>query len=298
MDYKKIYDNFILIKRQQRSGIVHKRGDNLCMHHIIPKCIGGPDTEENLVLLTYREHVFVHRLLTRIYPNEGGIALAITFMTRKSIITKGKVVNSKELDELDRLSREYKRQLATGKHPSEETRKKQRLAKIGTKASQKTRELLSKIRMGHPVSKETREKLSKSKMGYSPTEEHRKNVGLSKKGQKMSEKTREKISGGNAYTAKKIKGPTGKVYNTIREACSDAGCTESTLKSWIRNHPEKGYEFLNPDDAVGVRHKPIKGPDGKIYKSIHQAAKETKVSRHTIRKYIDLGIKFSYLDQN
>ena len=34
-------------------------------HHIIPKCMGGPDTKDNLVRLTAKEHYVAHLLLTK-----------------------------------------------------------------------------------------------------------------------------------------------------------------------------------------------------------------------------------------
>lgn len=34
-------------------------------HHIIPKSLGGQDSKDNIVPLTFREHYFVHLLLTR-----------------------------------------------------------------------------------------------------------------------------------------------------------------------------------------------------------------------------------------
>lgn len=37
-------------------------------HHIIPKCIGGTDTDDNIVALSSEEHFVAHRLLTKIFP--------------------------------------------------------------------------------------------------------------------------------------------------------------------------------------------------------------------------------------
>lgn len=34
-------------------------------HHIVPKCLGGNDTEENLINLTPKEHFLCHWLLTK-----------------------------------------------------------------------------------------------------------------------------------------------------------------------------------------------------------------------------------------
>ena len=36
-------------------------------HHIIPRCIGGKDSPDNLVNLTFREHFVAHLLLAKIY---------------------------------------------------------------------------------------------------------------------------------------------------------------------------------------------------------------------------------------
>lgn len=43
------------------------RGDNVLgeSHHIIPRSLGGANTKENVVRLTYREHFLVHALLTK-----------------------------------------------------------------------------------------------------------------------------------------------------------------------------------------------------------------------------------------
>jgi len=52
-------------------------------HHIIPRSIGGDDSEQNLVDLTYREHFLAHWLLTKIYtgPEKFKIIHALHCMT-------------------------------------------------------------------------------------------------------------------------------------------------------------------------------------------------------------------------
>lgn len=49
-------------------------------HHILPKCLGGPDDPENIVSFTAREHFVAHWLLHRAYPNHGGLAQAFVAM--------------------------------------------------------------------------------------------------------------------------------------------------------------------------------------------------------------------------
>lgn len=66
MNYQKIYDA-IIEKAKLRDEIecYYEK------HHIIPKSLGGLDSIENLVKLTFKEHFVCHRLLTKIYPKEN-----------------------------------------------------------------------------------------------------------------------------------------------------------------------------------------------------------------------------------
>ena len=50
------------------------------IHHIVPRCVGGNNTEDNLVKLTFKEHYFAHKLLTRMYPNNKKIVTAFWMM--------------------------------------------------------------------------------------------------------------------------------------------------------------------------------------------------------------------------
>lgn len=51
-------------------------------HHIVPRCMGGTDEEENLIYLTYREHFIAHRLLAEENPSEPGLVLAFDYMAK------------------------------------------------------------------------------------------------------------------------------------------------------------------------------------------------------------------------
>lgn len=53
------------------------------LHHIVPKCIGGFDIRDNMVLLTHKEHIICHELLCNIYPNERGLQYCFDLMTNK-----------------------------------------------------------------------------------------------------------------------------------------------------------------------------------------------------------------------
>lgn len=63
MNYEKLYFAFIeKYKNQEFEDDVYTE-----KHHIIPRHAGGDDSKENLIKLTYRQHIFAHRLLWKAY---------------------------------------------------------------------------------------------------------------------------------------------------------------------------------------------------------------------------------------
>lgn len=75
MDYQKIYNNLIDRARFRILDCYLER------HHIIPKCVGGLDKEDNLVDLLPEEHYLAHQLLAKIYPNNRKLLHAARMMT-------------------------------------------------------------------------------------------------------------------------------------------------------------------------------------------------------------------------
>lgn len=84
MDYKKIY-NQLVAKAKPRGLDKSKHEGYFETHHIVPRCMGGGDEDENLVMLTAREHVIAHLLLWKVYPYVQGVVYAAHMMT----VTKG-----------------------------------------------------------------------------------------------------------------------------------------------------------------------------------------------------------------
>jgi len=76
MNYMKHY-NSLIEKAQNREISGYKE-----LHHIIPKCMGGSDSKDNLVALTAREHFIAHKLLTKIYPDNSKLWFAFSCMSR------------------------------------------------------------------------------------------------------------------------------------------------------------------------------------------------------------------------
>lgn len=63
MDYKKHYNSLISTRRTRLllDTVYYER------HHILPRCLGGSDEEDNLIYLTPEEHYTAHLLLAKIY---------------------------------------------------------------------------------------------------------------------------------------------------------------------------------------------------------------------------------------
>jgi hypothetical protein len=70
MNYSKHYTT--LIERAKGRIMI----EDFELHHILPRCLGGSDSKENLVKLTPEEHFVAHQLLVNIYPNKKGLVYA------------------------------------------------------------------------------------------------------------------------------------------------------------------------------------------------------------------------------
>lgn len=76
MDYDKHYQNLIT-----KHGLVSKPLTGYFeRHHVLPKCLGGKDTFDNLVYLSARCHLLAHWLLMKAIPEEKGLKIAYATM--------------------------------------------------------------------------------------------------------------------------------------------------------------------------------------------------------------------------
>jgi hypothetical protein len=143
MNYSQIYDNLIL-KAKQESRIRHK-GIYYEKHHIIPRCLGGSDNDDNLVLLTAREHFIAHKLLTYIYPHNRGIALAFRYMIY------GSNKNQNKFRKLKISSRDYKyvKELISQNGLSDQAKLKVSKFNKGKVLLQKTKDKQSETHLGN-----------------------------------------------------------------------------------------------------------------------------------------------------
>ncbi|YP_010844139.1 homing endonuclease [Salmonella phage KM16] len=149
MNYNKIYTD--LISRGKTREPLSGYKEN---HHIIPRCVGGSDLEENLVYLTGREHFIAHWLLTKIY-SEGGLKQAFGMMC-----LTGKNREYKVSSKLYELGKKMISEGKLGVPMKEETKRKISDTTTGVRKTEAT-----KTRMRKPKSDEHKLNISKSKTG-------------------------------------------------------------------------------------------------------------------------------------
>lgn len=96
MNYQNLYNALILHRRI--NPLIKSEQLYTERHHIIPSCLGGQDSEENLIVLTAREHFIAHLLLSRIHPDCEGLSIAIFLMSRNP--RQGGKLSSKQFQKL------------------------------------------------------------------------------------------------------------------------------------------------------------------------------------------------------
>lgn len=129
-------------------------------HHILPRCFGGKDNKENLVVLTAREHFIVHMLLCKFTKGLARRSMLYAHKAMSYYIKEGRnyKVNSRIAEKLRKelkFSPEHIENLKKshiGKKFSKETKRKMGLIHkgnkycLGKKASKETKQKLSEIR--------------------------------------------------------------------------------------------------------------------------------------------------------
>jgi hypothetical protein len=187
MNYQHHYN--LLIERAK----IRKLDSYVEKHHILPKCLGGDNSKENLVELTAAEHFVAHQLLVRIYTGNNKLVYALHAMC---ISGKNHIRNNKMYEWI---------------------RRENNKARIGQKRTQETKNKMSKSATGKIRTQEHKDNLSKSHLGQTPwnkgkkcpgrilTEDHKNSISKGLTGKK---KSKEHI--GNSVKQRKQNCSTGK----------------------------------------------------------------------------------------
>jgi hypothetical protein len=189
-------------------------------HHIIPKCMNGSNSKDNLVDLSAREHFICHLLLTKMISKNSQdrfkMIKALSMMMCESETRNKRYVPSSRIYQYIReqvseawkgrvFSSEHRQKLSIsgmgrvpwnkGKTPSDEYRQRMSDSHKGKKAAPETRKKMSDIHKGRKHTPEAKMKMSIAAKNRTPehkeklsikaknrTPEHKEKLSVSKKG--------------------------------------------------------------------------------------------------------------------
>lgn len=254
--YKKTYEALI------DKGLNRILEDNIYTekHHILPKCMGGKDEENNYVIFTAREHIIAHMLLSCMYPDNIKLCCAVIAMTMSSKYTNR--LNQRVSTKLLSKFRENLSILQKGKIFSKNHRAKISNAKIGKKRK--------------PFTEDTKNKISKSKKNksygtkiidpkgalYNTIAECSKvykvsqstlkywAVSIPERGFKLFNEDLDDINNFNLVSsfnhprATKVQGPDGTIYGSLTECARATKHDRHAIANWIKTRPEKGFKYI------------------------------------------------------
>ncbi len=176
MDYFKIYEDLInkaLKENRKKRKRDHKDYVYYEKHHIVPRCLGGKDKKENLVLLTAREHFVAHKLLAEVFPDERGLVYSLWMLTTKVSFENRRnyIVSSKEYE---RFKNEFSKLLSV-KNKGEGNPNFGKIGELAPmynkKLSQEAKDKIGMAHKGKTISEEHKQRLRDFRTGRTIPEE-------------------------------------------------------------------------------------------------------------------------------
>lgn len=255
--YKRWHD--LIISRAKSRNILPEFYE---IHHIVPISMGGTNEESNLVALTIKEHVLIHKLLVKIYPNSRPLILALVAMS---------LDNSKNY-----LRRDIKQKFFSSREVAE-LKIEAIKAKRGRKMSLEGRQNISKALKGKPKSEEAKKNLSiaaknrvkkfgPSFKGKTHSDETKKLISnkakqrikdggkINFKGEHHTEETKKimsdkmKLRYKNGYRPPQIKriiDPEGRIFESKADCAKFHGISPSAINQRMKRNPNCGFKFID-----------------------------------------------------
>jgi hypothetical protein len=162
MNYLKHYD--LLINRAKS----RVKPSGYCeRHHVVPRCMGGDNSVENLVWLTASEHYVAHQLLVKMHPGNRKLIFAAIAMSgngkehhKRNNKTYGWLREQfKKAGVLDETKKKISNALTGYKRTPEEI-EKSRISRTGQKRTDEFKDERRKATIGKKFNNETKKKMS------------------------------------------------------------------------------------------------------------------------------------------
>lgn len=213
MNYQKIYDD--ICKRGQERELPKEVYTE--KHHIIPKCLGGGNSKENLTILTAREHFICHLILARkLYSENSKLWYALHKMMysvndyQDRYIPNGKLYESIRIEINQRI--QYLGTYQLGKSWEE---------LFGIEKAYELKQNCSNRMTGQIVTEQKREKCRLIHLEKRKTEEQK---------NKLSKFRKDNFLCGDNMNAKRIKHiETGMIFSSQKEAAIYFGVVYYTI---------------------------------------------------------------------
>ena len=217
-------------------------GEEYCeRHHIIPRCMNGDDSDDNLIDLYAREHYEAHKLLAEENPDNEKILFAWWSMSIKSPHTNDRYQLTADEYEAAKIALSN----AQSKIKKERFKDKQNHPMYGKTHSKEAKEKMNKAkkgkpssRIGQPVSEKEKERLRKAKLGSKwSDEQHKKMDG--------------KYAHGNSVCCVPIYCPElDEKFWGLQEVCDQYGFTKPNISKCLKGerkhsgrHPVTGEKL-------------------------------------------------------
>lgn len=157
MNYQRHY-NLLISKARDRNWTKDSAPVYVERHHIIPRCMGGTNSQENLIFLSYNEHCLAHLLLAKIHVGNYKLLCAAIRMysAHRQRDNSGKIIEPSFLKEQHARAASL---FFKGKRKpafTEEHRTNLSKSHLGRKDTDITRKKKSESAKGRIVTEETR----------------------------------------------------------------------------------------------------------------------------------------------
>lgn len=284
MNYANIYNSIIdralnrdWYSKKKKSGKNHTE----CYtetHHIIPKCLGGSNSKDNLAVLTAKEHFIAHYLLTKMYHDDS-IILAFIIMCNR---TDGK--NSNDYQE-----QKEKFRAITSERMKIESNKPERKELARKVCIDRNTNPNFKKQLKESMTEERRKKISeRSKKMWEDSEykeKHRESMSKVFTEEfkiRMSEETKRQNRENPKLKEKRINSIKRK-HNT-----SDQNRKIGIASKEYNNRPEVKQRLSERNSGGGnpMARKVVNFKTGQIFNTIKDAALDSGLNLSTFKKYL------------
>jgi hypothetical protein len=189
--YNELISRAILETRKKNKDVYYES------HHILPKCLGGSNKKDNLVLLTAREHFLAHWLLAKANPDNIKLSYAWNCFSldnngrrptsrhyKYARIRHAEMVG-KNQEAKDKISKTVSTMVWIISPENECTRIQKELLSQFINLGYRKGRIIPKRR---PHSQETKDKISKAHIGKVTSEEAKINIGNAIRGKTYEER--------------------------------------------------------------------------------------------------------------